>query len=222
MEFLDARFPGLMRLVVIGPSEAGKSSFLYKLILNGEQFLAKPFHKVYFFYQNDQPIYDQLRLILGTRIEFLEGIPNDSVMERIIREESNSETPCLIALDDFSMLLGKEVVNLFTRVSHHHQMHVCLLMHNLYNRSPYTREITQSANALCLFKNPRDMSFSTVLGKQLMPQKSHVFASIYRDATLPAFGYLFISFHQGTNESLRYLSNINQDEWPIRVFVPEI
>ena len=219
---LDCRLPGLLRLVISGPSESGKTSFLFRFILQGEHILQRPFKKVYFFYHNEQPLYDELRAVLGSDIEFLEGNPNDSAVERIVQRQKNSELPFLICMDDFSQSLNKEVATLFTRISHHHKAHLILLIHNIYNRSPFTREITQSANALCLFKNPRDMSIATVLGKQLMPKNSGIFASIYKEATKRPYGYLFVNFHQGAHEDLRYLSNLLIEDWPIRVFIPEI
>ena len=219
-ETVDARLPGRVRAVLAAGSGAGKTTFLFNFLKYSPHILMEPFNRVYFFYFNPQPLYNDMKKLLGDRITFIEGAPQKETLEKIFNREAGSPWPCMIILDDFTLFLTKEVVELFTRMSHHNNAHVMLCIHNLFNRSPYTRDITQSANCIVLFKNPRDNTVSSSLGRQLFPGKAAEFTKVFEDATERPYGYLMINFDMEAHKKLRYLSNIFPFEFPVRVFVP--
>ncbi|GFV68907.1 uncharacterized protein TNCV_1985711 [Trichonephila clavipes] len=65
------------------------------------------------------------------------------------------------------------------------------------------REISLNAHYLVLFKNRRDQSQTTHLGRQLYPRKVKFFQECYADATSKPYGYLVIDLKPETDESLR-------------------
>ncbi|GFW42591.1 DUF4817 domain-containing protein [Trichonephila clavipes] len=65
------------------------------------------------------------------------------------------------------------------------------------------REISLNAHYLVLFKNRRDQSQITHLGRQLYPRKVKFFQECYADATSKQYGYLLIDLKPETDESLR-------------------
>ena len=211
----DFCFPGQMRGVLFAPSGGGKTTFMVNFILNGDELLKNPFKQVLFYYWNYQPLYELLREKLKNDIVFIQGEPNLDELTAILTE---AEDPLLLVFDDFTQHLTKDIATIYTRLSHHYNCHVLLSLHNFFSKSPHARDITQSANALVLFKNPRDMTFANTLGGQIMPHRHTVFTDIYQRATEKIYGYLFVNLHQETPEPLRYVSNIFPNELPIRVF----
>ncbi|GFS65520.1 uncharacterized protein TNCV_2469071 [Trichonephila clavipes] len=65
------------------------------------------------------------------------------------------------------------------------------------------REISLNAHYLVLFKNRRDQSQITHLGRQLYPRKVKFFQECYTDASSKPYGYLLIDLKPETDESLR-------------------
>lgn len=59
-----------------------------------------------------------------------------------------------------------------------------------------------------LTKNPRDSRQIGALASQLYPSKSKNIVEIYRDAISRPYGYLCIDCTQGTDERLRFRTNI--------------
>jgi hypothetical protein len=71
-----------------------------------------------------------------------------------------------------------------------------------------------NAHYLVLFKNVRDASQISVLGRQMYPKRGgyeHVIEA-YRDATARPYGYLVVDLRPETEDALRLRTDVFPDE----------
>ena len=92
---MDVRFELGNSLIICGPSKAGKTSWVLKLIRHQDILFKEPINKIYWFYSVWQPSYNELK--------FMGVILKDEVGENFNDIQSSS----LVVLDD----LVKETEN---------------------------------------------------------------------------------------------------------------
>ncbi|GFW82400.1 uncharacterized protein TNCV_3818801 [Trichonephila clavipes] len=175
-------------LILAGPSGSGKSQFVKKLI---ENKMIKPFPKnIIWCYGVYQALYEEM-----PNISFHEGIPSN------LHQYSDA----LIVIDDLMGELGNDpqLTKLFVKFSHHRNLSIIFVVQNIFHKGKEIREISLNAHYLVLFKNRRDQSQITHLGRQLYPRKVKFFQECYADATSKPYGYLLIDLKPETDESLR-------------------
>lgn len=214
----DLRFSGLIRLCLVGPSSCGKTFFLYKLLRHAQELMSLPPKKIIFFYQAEQPLYEEMKDYFKNLIVFVKGLPSDEKLKELLERERLR--PLFLVLDDFSLQLNETVTNLFQVLSHHHSLHVAVLTQSLFSKNKQQRDITLNSTHLVLFKNPRDRSVATSLGRQFAPGHAGDFSRVYEEATREPHSYLMINLQQNCPDHLRLVSRIYPDQWPMRVWVP--
>lgn len=200
---------------IIGPTQAGKSHFIIKLLKNVHQYIYPPPTRIYWAYgeRNEK----QMRLIQTCTqlpVQFIEGLPD---ADEITDTENN-----LLILDDLMMAAANSasVSNLFTRASHHRNMSVIIILQNLFHQGKSMRDISLNAKYTVLFKNPRDKGQIQILGRQIFPDHPNFLVSAYEQATSRPYGYLILDFDQKTAENQRVCTGIFPPEIPI-CFIPK-
>ena len=142
----------------------------------------------------------------NTKIEFIRVIPDDLDADSFFHTDNNN----VIVLDDMMDIAGnnKAVSDLFTEGSHHQNLSVINLTQSLFPKGK--NSVTQRRNTqyLVIFKSPMSQDQITQLGRFMFPSKLDTFLSVYRKATLPAFGYLIIDRKVKTPMSQRLVTNI--------------
>jgi hypothetical protein len=96
-----------------------------------------------------------------------------------------------------------EVLDMFTKGSHHLNFSVILLTQNIFNKGPNTRTISLNAHYIIMFKNPRDRSQISFLARQMYPKRSKFLEDAYDDATQNQHSYLIMDLKHSTHEYLR-------------------
>ncbi|GFV26093.1 uncharacterized protein TNCV_4887241 [Trichonephila clavipes] len=175
-------------LILAGASGSGKSQFVKKLI---ENKMIKPFSKkIIWCYGVYKALYEEM-----PNISFHEGIPSNL----------HQYSVALIVIDDLMGELGNDpqLTKLFVKFSHHRNLSIIFVVQNIFHKGKEIREISLNAHYLVLFKNRRDQSQITHLGRQLYPRKVKFFQECYADATSKPYGYLIIDLKPETDESLR-------------------
>ena len=81
----------------------------------------------------------------------------------------------------------KRIVNLFTRGSHHRNLSVIYIVHNLFHQGKNSRSISLNSHYLVLFKNPRDKLQILTLAKQMYPGNTDFFIKRYEEAVRRPF-----------------------------------
>lgn len=190
--------------VLAGPSGCGKSFLVRDLLrLKQEMFSIVP-DKVVWFYGIYQPLYDEI-----PDVTFIEGLPSN------YQDLLGSNT--LFVIDDLMSECGKDknLTHMFTRGSHHLNLSVIFIAQNFFHKGKEMREITLNAHYLVLFKNRRDLSQVSHLGKQLFPRHLKYFQEVYEDATKKPFSYLMIDLRSDTIEEMRLRTQIlpNQTQY---------
>ena len=83
----------LVFISLVGPSETGKTQFLYNWLKVGT--FQPTFDKIYFFYQHSQPPYDvmeeeieNLEFVQGVNFEFIDSLKNNGTKHLLIFDDS--------------------------------------------------------------------------------------------------------------------------------------
>jgi hypothetical protein len=184
--------------IVAGPTKAGKTVFVKRLIENKDFMINQPITKVLWFYGEQQPLYKNFK----TEIEFIEGIPDSKTIETRKNEAQ------LVVLDDLMQDLKNNVflTKLFTRGCHHWNISVIFIVQNAFFDGLRTSRI--NSDYIVLFKNPADQLNACVIARQLFPKKSAYFLESYADATSLPHGYLFVDLTQYTPDNFRLKTDI--------------
>ena len=61
---------------------------------------------------------------------------------------------------------------------------------------------------MVIFRNPRDASQISVLGKQMYPNKFKILVEAFRDVTSPPYGYLLIDTRPEREDNFRLRTGI--------------
>lgn len=184
--------------IVAGPTKAGKTVFVKKLIEHANSLIHPKIEKIWWCYSEDQPLYTSLK----RNIRFLQGMPDFDEIRTF------SPTPQLVILDDLmqEMKGNKSLVQLFTRGCHHWGISVIHIVQNVFFEGLRTARI--NTDYLVLFKNPADQLQAQILSRYLFPKKQAYFMEAYSDATRAPHGYLFIDLTQKTEDIYRLKTDI--------------
>jgi len=199
--------------IVAGPTQAGKTEFVINILKEKELLFDDPLQNIYWAYgeKNDK----QLQRIqnIEPNIEFIEGFPS---LDFINPDETN-----LLILDDLMDEIGKNQAcsNLFTRGSHHKNITVIAIIHNLFNQQKHSKTISLNTRYYFLFKSPRDNQQTAYFGRQMFPNAKNFLPSALAIATQQQYGYLGIDLHTRTLDSFRVFTGIFRHQIPL-VFIP--
>ena len=204
----DLRFRHNASMIIAGPSQSGKTTFILKLLKHRHLLFDVPLKAVHWYYGVYQSEVHQRLSTMGN-IHLEEGIPTsfDAIQpySMIILDDLMTETKASDA----------NVTNLFTRVAHHKNSFVIFVTQNLFRKGGDSRTQHLNAQYLVVFKNPRDSLQIRVLGSQMFPGKKNYLTEVYEDATSRPHGYLLIDSHQETSNDLRLRTKLFLDEAPM-------
>ena len=188
-------------MIVAGPSNSGKTTFVYDILNNCDRVIEKKIDYVLWFYGQTVP---SSKFSFDLDIKFIHGLPVS--FEEYIKPGSNG----LIVFDD----LMKECANnsmigeFFTQRCHHENLNVIYLSQNLFSDGKERRTLSKNATYLVVFNTPLDQTISMSLGRKLLPKDIKTFHEIFSDATKTPHSYLFIDGHQNSSPLLKYRGNI--------------
>lgn len=202
MEFPSLKHP--FTAILAGATKAGKTWFLRDLLHFRETMIQPPPDKVVWFYGIYQKFYDEIENVL-----FVEGFPSNYA------EYLGTNT--LFIMDDLMTECAndKRLTNLFTRASHHLNLSIIFTTQNFFHKGTEMKDVRLNAQYLFLFKNRRDLSQITYLGRQLYPRNLKFFQEVFADATKKPFSYLLIDLSNETLEEHRLRTQIlpNQTQY---------
>jgi hypothetical protein len=184
------------RLLVAGPSGAGKTEFVKQLIDHRSTMIDPPPENITWYYAVAQPWFPQYAHL----IEFREGLPD----EREVCSRANH----LIILDDMAVYANKSTSQLFACDSHHRNISIVYLTQNFFQKNGVQRDISLNATHIAFFKNPRDKTQIFNLARQMFPENTKFLTSAYKDATSQPFSYLLLDLTPDAEERFRVRSNI--------------
>ena len=195
---------------LVGPSDSGKTYLILEWLKVGT-FQPK-FDKIYFFYQDLQPLYDVMQKEIDN-LEFVQGVHFE-----FISSLKNNGTKYLLVFDDSCAEIcnSKELVDIAT-AGRHRGFSTIYIKHNLFHQSKLGRDVELQKTHIVLFESPRDVHQVATLSVQLGLGSALV--DWYRDATTVPFGHLLIDFSTRTDDRLRY--STNSGNIPSKFYVPD-
>jgi hypothetical protein len=200
---------------IVGPTQAGKTEFVIQLLKERNDLISPAPDRIYWAY--GQKNEKQLTRIhdIEPSITFSEGFPDVNSFD----PQKNN----LLILDDLMDEIGKnkECANLFTRGSHHNNITVIAIIHNIYNQEKYSRTLTLNGRLFVFFDSPRDRLQYATFGRQAFPQHKNFFTSALNQIfSMNPFAYAVLNLDPKIPESLRLCTNIFKNQIPI-FFVPQ-
>jgi len=117
-------------------------------------------------------------------------------------------TNSLIFLDDLQTEQDIRTQLLHTVHSHHRDLSVVSLNHNLFPRNRFQRDLSQSTKYIIACNNPRDAQAFFRLALQLEPRRARSLYECYLDACKRPFGYLLCDLTQQAHPALRYRTQL--------------
>jgi polynucleotide 5'-kinase involved in rRNA processing len=206
----DLRLKYGSSMLIAGPSECGKSTFITELLINANTLFEREQQQIHWFYGQGTDALQNLPPHIRTQ----EGLPGEATLHDIIEPYN------IIVLDDL-MEESKEyspLTILFTRAVHHKKLFVINITQNYYQQSRDARTRRLNTHYLVLFKNPVDLSQVHVLGRQMFPTHNKFLVGVYHEVTKRPYGYLFIDLKQETVDGLRVRTNVLPSQYPMQVF----
>jgi hypothetical protein len=194
MEF-DYQLKTPFSMVVSGMPKSGKTTLTKEILFKRHELFDKVPKDIIWCFMESQPALFQE---LETRIPgivFQCGLPSEYPPNSII------------VLDDLMDEAGKSTDTLaaFTRKCHHSNICLIILLQNFFHKN--LRGITTCCHYICIFKNPRDSSTITHLGRQLNRGKKNLALERAYDEC-GAHGHVFIDCSQQQCEEHRIRNSI--------------
>jgi hypothetical protein len=197
------------RMIIYGPSGSGKTTFVEKILLYMKELFGFYFDRIYYCSGQGFPAINSIH---GIKINKLDLIDKNFI------NEINPKNNTLLVIDDNMHQVANDLLvsDLFTKISHHKNITVILLVQNLFPKSKYMRDISSNSTYIVLMSNPRETLQIKTLSSQIDGANSNFILNCYKEATKgKPFGYLFLDFDQNTPVEVRVRTNIfpNEDQY---------
>ena len=215
MEIEDGRFQHPFSCIVSGGSGSGKTTWVYKLLLNANDIISPKIHTVVYFYTQWQGGMFALMLKLKLVHKFIRGSPTPAYIQKM----SSAYENVLLIVDDNMHNINADMSELFTTFRHRN-ISVVFLTQNLFVQQKEYRTMSLNANYIVIMKNPRDASQIINFAKQFSPHSTRFVTDAFRHATSnQPHSYLLFDLRQNTADKLRVRARIFPDEFPMSVFI---
>ncbi len=205
----DFIFKHKFSLLVIAPTQSGKTFFVRKLLERDhiEYGNSKP-RKMLWYYGQDQPIYREMQRSLGKEIKFVGGLPEFADNLSDLDDTYNN----VIVLDDL-MDLAKDssiVAKLFTQ-GRHRNASVILLLQNAFPNGKYNTDISRNAQYIALWKSPSDRRQIGHLAARIFEKRSTEFMFVYNNVTAEPYQHVLIDCKPETPPNRQLVSDVFGD-----------
>ena len=191
--------------MVVGMTGSGKTVWVQKLMEHAQQTIQPSPQRIVWCYSHCQLAYTSLLQSIPS-IEFVRGIPADLEQDWYFDPNINN----LFVIDDQleEASNNNQIMNLFTKGSHHRNLSVIYLLQNVFHQGKINRTVSLNCQYLVLFKNPGDKMQIMTLAKQMSPRNTQQFLQTYEDAVKRPYGYLFVDLKPSTPDHCRRRKNV--------------
>ena len=137
-------------------------------------------------------------------VQFHEGVPTTFHLQKWFPKGG------LLVLDDLMVEGGedKELLDLFTKHSHHQNITVLYLCQDMFPPGKYAKCISRNAHYIVAFKNPRDQLGMKNLLLQAFPTCWEDMMDVYQKVTERPFGYTVLDLHPASDDRKRVFSHL--------------
>lgn len=198
---MDLRWKHPFTAIISGPTSSGKSFFIKRFLEDRHQLISPKIEDVIYCVPEGQKADASIPF---THLH--EGIPDS--------DSFKDGRPRLIILDDLMREANGNVIDLFTKGSHHQNISVMFVTQNFFNQGKGRRDISLNAHYIVCLKNPRDRQQIRYLARQIYPENPDFIQEAYNDATSMPYGYLLFDLTQTTPDKYRYRTSIFPSDIP--------
>lgn len=212
---MSSLLKGPFTCYLAGPTSCGKTRLIMRIIDNVDNMIDPKPKSIIWCYGEYQKEFDSYK----DRVQFHKGLQK---LEEIL-EGSTNDYHTLLIIDDLMAETNSDVMNVFTKGSHHRNISCCYLTQNLYYGGKSNRTMSLNSHYIFMFKNPRDGVQIQCLSRQMFPHNPKYLEEAFRDATGEGpYTYLFIDLKPDTDDCLRLRSRIFPDDYPLNyVYLPK-
>ena len=185
---------------IAGPTQSGKRCLVKKLLERKDDLIFPAITQVIWCFGESKP--NGLDEIVD---KFYHGLP-ETIENNLIpfNTDNKNNDHVLYVLDDLMKEASKsiEILNSFTKKSHHQNISLIFLMQNFFFRN--CRDLTLNCKYACLFKNPRETQIVSTIGRQMCGGKKNICLDLaYKDCCSKPYGYIVLDFSQQQNDACR-------------------
>ena len=205
----EFRFQHMFSILVVGPSQCGKTYFVQQLLTkNCIDYPEKKPLQIYWFYNQLQPRYDEIKRTLKNRIRFAQGLPELSEDLSEINPEYNN----ILVFDDLMAQAADSPVlsQLFTQ-GRHRNASVLLLLQNMFPKGKFNTDISRNALYKVMFRSPGDRKQIDIMAEQTFAKDRANFMRAYTRETEKPFGYIILDNHPRTANENQVVANVFGD-----------
>ena len=189
---MSIKFIGNSNILVIGASGSGKTTAVLKIVRN-QLFDPKPDHIFYLYGAYQQEFDDWKKDKTNPKITFISGLDLSVV-------DQYKDGHKLLIIDDLILQLNKDLAQHFIAGSSHKNTTTIFISHSLYLNNELYRLISNNSQYIMLFKNKRNLSQVSRLGRQILGSQYDLLVSAYK--YIKAFEFVLLSFHPLVPEEL--------------------
>ncbi len=198
MEYtFNTKFIHPFTMIVSGSSGSGKTYFTKRMIQNNVDPTLKT---IFWFYAEWQSGYADM----PSNVQLIPGMPEslDKYLDTVVGEKA-------VVFDDLmaDCVDNTMISDAFTKMRHHRNVSVVLLLQNLFCQGKVMRTVHLNAEYVVVFGCNRDKSQFSHFARQVEPHNSKHLMEAYVDATSKPFNHLLIDLKPLTPNPLRYRSN---------------
>lgn len=187
-------------MILSGGTHTGKTTFIFKLIKNISIF-SPPVNKILYIYSEYQKCFDDFKdkIFFTKDIKFLDIEPNEG--ERLF-----------IIIDDMMDSIGnnQNLLDLFTKKSHHQKICVCVILQNIFKEGKIFKDLRCNTMYFALSNHMNNFQKIEIFARQLEGKNSNYFISSYEDCMKTPFNIFFIDLHPKSkiNHLVKYRSGV--------------
>ena len=202
----DFNFHHKFSLLVVGPTQSGKTYFVQQIlkhnrIVHEEQKSIR----IFWYYNQWQECYEELKTSLGKSIRFERGVPELSEDLCEINPRYNN----IIILDDLmAEATDSPVVSRLFTQGRHRNASVILLLQNMFPKGKYNTDVSRNAQYLALFRSPSDRKQIGIIGERMFDKNRVHFMNAYYKETEKPFGYLLVDNKPDTPADKQILADL--------------
>ena len=205
----EFKFQHMFSMMVVGPSQSGKTCFVQQLLTkNCIDFPEKKPMMVYWFYNQWQPRYDDIRQALKKKIRFAQGVPE-------LKDDLSNINPArnnIVVLDDLmSQATDSPVVSKLFTQGRHRNASVILLLQNMFPKGKFNTDISRNALYKVLFRSPGDRKQIDIMAEQTFAKDHPHSMKAYTQETEQPYGYIMLDNHPRTTSEHQVVANVFGD-----------
>ena len=200
----DATFKTPFNLIIAGPSQSGKSTFIFNLLKHAGDLISPPFDYIVIFSGSKENMYNELDQFLPSNtLRCVQGLPKD--LDKYIQPYKAG----LFIFDDLQRQASSEdnVGDIFTKRGHHENLSVCLILQNLFHEGKERLTCMRNCHYLVLFHNPLDHTISYTIAHRLDPTNKKGIVQLITSIQ-EEFRYILIDGKQETPQAARFRTDI--------------